>query len=91
MNNKGSVLFYGLMLGLTILVLALALAPAVSEQVNTAMNSTVGDRVGLDCDNSSISNFDKAACVATDISLFYFIGGLIFIAGAIVTARIIFS
>lgn len=91
MNNKGQVLFYGLMLGLVIIVLALALAPAVVNQVNSARNATVGDTIGMDCANESISNFNKAACVATDVSIFYFIGGLIFIAGAIITARIIFA
>jgi len=90
MNKKGSILIYGLMLGLTVLFLALALAPAVSNSVVSAMNQTVGDTVGLSCDNSTISNFDKAACVATDLTLLYFIGGLIFIAGAVVTAKFIF-
>ena len=91
MNKKGSVMIYGIMIGLTLLILALALAPAVAEQTNTARNATNGDLLGLDCTNSSISSFDKAACVATDLSLPYFIGGLIFIAGAFITAKIIFA
>lgn len=91
MSKKGSVMIYGIMVGLTLLILALALAPAVSEQTNTARNTSNGDLAGLDCDNSSISNFDKSACVVTDLSLPYFIGGLIFIAGAFITAKIIFA
>ncbi len=90
MNKKGSLLIYGLMLGLLIMVLALALAPVVSQLTESARNETVGDIMGLDCENTSISNFDKATCIATDLTLFYFIGGLIFIAGTIVTAKIIF-
>jgi hypothetical protein len=91
MNKRGSVLFYSLMLGITVLVLALALASPTKTFIEDARNQTVGDTIGLDCDNSSISNFDKATCVATDITLPYFIGGLIFIAGALVTAKIIFA
>lgn len=84
MNNKGSVLFYGLMLGLTIIILGMALAPAVLESTNSTMSN-------IDCSNSSISNFDKATCIATDITLPYFIGTLVLIGGAVITARIIFS
>lgn len=85
-------MFYGFMLGLTILVLALGLAPAIKEQVDStrSVNTTLGG-AGLDCENSSISNYNKAACVVADLTIFHFIGGLIFIAGAVVTARIIFS
>lgn len=46
---------------------------------------------GLDCSNSSISNFDKATCYVVDMNLFYFIGALIFIAGGIITAKFLFD
>ena len=85
-DKKGQVMFYGLMLGITILVLALALTGAIRTSVDEARNSS-----NMDCTNESISNFDKAACITADLSIFHFIGGLIFIAGAIVTARIIFA
>jgi hypothetical protein len=49
------------------------------------------EHIGLDCSNGSISNFDRATCLATDLTLFQFVGGLIFMAGALVTARIIFG
>jgi len=90
MNKNGNVAFYGLMLGLTLLVLALALAPAVTEFTGDAMNKTINGNQGLDCNNSSISNFDKATCLATDLNSFYFIGGLLFISGAVIAARFIF-
>ena len=85
-DKKGQVMFYGLMLGITILVLALALAGPIRTSVDEARNND-----NMDCSNESISSFDKAACITADLSIFHFVGGLIFIAGAIVTARIIFS
>lgn len=88
-EKKGQLWAYGLMLSLTIIVLALALAPIGKSFVDSSMNVTVGDTIGLDCSNSSISNFDKGACVVTDFSQFYFFGGLILLAGAIALGRII--
>jgi len=83
MNRKGSVVFYSLMLGLVVIVLALALAPSVQSFTNTAMTQ-------MDCSNDSISIFDKAGCTAIDLGLFQFIGSLILIGGALLTAKIIF-
>jgi hypothetical protein len=54
-------------------------------------NITAPLRYGLDCSNSSISSFDKATCYVVDLNIFYFIAGLIFIGGAFVTSKIIFS
>ena len=90
MDSKGSILIYGLMLSLVIIVIALALSPAVSESVNDARSESVGDVLGMNCSTTS-DNFIKSACVATDLSLFYFISGLIFIAGGILTAKVVFS
>jgi len=91
MNKSGSVVVYTLMLGMIIIILALALAPPVQDFIDGAMNESSGDTQGLDCNNESISNFDKAACVSIDISLFYFIGALIFIGGLIITSKVVFS
>lgn len=82
MNEKGQVFFYAFMLGITIIVLALALAPAVRERTDTTMTD-------LDCNNASISSFDKVTCYVVDLTIFHFIGGLIFVAGIVITARII--
>jgi len=90
-NSKANVTIYGIMLALTIIILALALAGPIRESTDNARNESDGDTIGMDCGNESISDFTKAACVATDINLFYFIGGLIFLAGVIISARIIFS
>lgn len=91
MNKKASVVIYSLMVGLVILILAIALAPAGKQVMDDAMNASTSDFIGLDCDNDSISNFDKATCVVTDFSLFWFFGALICIAGAVVGGRIIFQ
>ena len=91
LNKTGSVWFYGLMLGITAIILGLALSPAVREIVDNARNTTTFyGQPGLDCGNVSISNFNKAACTASDVSIFWFIGGILFIGIAIITAKIIF-
>lgn len=91
MNNRGQVVFISLMIAIVVLILALALAPAVKQSTDTARNVSTNSSIGLDCDNASISNFKKGACVATDVTLPYFIGFLIFFAGAIAVGRIIFQ
>ena len=82
MNNKGQVFMFAFMLGLIIIILALSLAPSVKEFTGDAYND-------MDCTNSSISNFDKAACVVTDLSLFQFVLGILFIGGIVIVARIL--
>lgn len=52
------------------------------------INGTI-ENIGMDCSNSSISNFAKAGCVVTDFSSFYIIAILIFIGGAIILSKII--
>jgi hypothetical protein len=90
MNSKGSFIIYGLMVGLILIILALALAPAISQFTTSAMNVSSGDDIGLNCSyTENISNFDRAACVAVDLTLFYFIAFLVFLAGAVVTAKFI--
>ena len=91
MNKQGSAKLFGLMIGLTIIILALALAPALRETTTTAMNSTDGDTIGMDCANVSISNFDKAACISADISPFYLVGVLILIGGGFITFKVAFG
>jgi len=90
MNKRSQTLIYGIMLGLTIIILAMALAPSISQFTNSARNETSGDTIGLNC-STTTSNFDKATCIVTDLSLFWFIGSLIFIAGAVIVAKIVFE
>jgi len=92
MNNKAqTTIIYAMMIGILVILLALYLAPSVSQFTQSAMNSTDGDTYGLDCDNSSISNYDKATCIVVDANLFYFIGAIILIGGGFFVTRIIFS
>ena len=91
MNKKGQVALYGFMLGLVIVILALALAFPLRESTDIAMNNTTSDSVGLGCTDSSISNFDKIACYATDLSPFYFIGSIIIIGGGVILSKILFE
>jgi len=84
MNNKGQTFFVAFMIGLTIIVMALAFAPGLKKN-----NEDLRSASNLDCGNESISNFDKATCTTTDLTVFYFIGGLIFIAGTVITAKIV--
>lgn len=90
MNKRGQVIFYAFMIGITIIILALALAPAIKSFTDDAMNQTIGDKAGLDCNNVSISNFDKVTCNAVDLTAFYFIGGVLMIGLIVLSARIIF-
>ena len=91
MNNQGQIVFYTFMVGVVIIVLALAFAPVLKTHIDDVRgNSTLSytnKTIGLDCSNSAISNFDKATCVVTDLSLFQFIVGLLVLAGAVITAR----
>jgi len=91
MNNRGQVVIVTLMIGIVVLILALALAPAVKQSTDLARNDSTDSSIGLNCSSDTISDFDKATCVATDITLPYFIGFLLLFAGAIVVGRIIFQ
>jgi hypothetical protein len=90
MNNQGQVFFYTLMLGIILIVLALALAGPVKGIVDSARNETTAEgQPGLNCSSDDISNFDRGACIVADLTIFHFIGGLIFIAGAVLVAKLI--
>lgn len=92
LNKKGQVFFYALMLGIMIMVVALALAGPLRETIDSAMNGTMDEgQPGLDCTNTSISTYDRGACVVADLTIFHFIGGLIFIAGAVIMAKLVFQ
>ena len=93
MNKKGQVIFFTFMIGITVLVLALGLTFPVKQSSNDATNysgNVTHNGQTLDCNNDSISNFDKGACLVADLSMFYFIGGLIFMVGAILAAKVLF-
>lgn len=75
---KGQIVFVGLMIGITIIVLALALAPTVQDFTNGARNETdMLGGTGLNCTNTALGWADEGACMITDLTLPYFILGLI--------------
>lgn len=87
LNNKGQVVFYALMLGIVVVIIALALVPVVNQFTTEARNVTDDTHVGLDCSNSSISDFQKSQCVLTDAATPYFFFGLIGIALLVMFAK----
>lgn len=75
-------------MAVVVLILALAFAPVIKQFADSAMNSTSATQVGLDCSNASISNFDKANCIAVDSFNPYFVGFLLLFAGALIAAKV---
>lgn len=91
MNKKGQVIFYGMMMAIVITILALGLAFPLRESTDIAMNASTDTNLGLDCSNTSISDFDKITCYATDLTPFYLIGSLLMIAGVFFLGKVIFA
>ena len=88
-NKKGQVVFYTLMLSMVVFILAMALAPTVKQFVDDAREPTSATQVGMDCNNATISDFNKAGCVLVDLGLPYFFFGMLALAGIIVGAKLI--
>lgn len=89
MDGKGQVVFVSLMIALVFIILALAFSPVLKEFTDDARNTTSETQVGLDCTNSSISDFDRANCLFVDYMNPLFVGFLIFAAGAIAVGRLL--
>lgn len=84
LNKRGQVIFVTLMIVIVVIVLALAFAFPVKQATTQA-------RSDMNCSNSSISDYDKAGCITSDLTLFYFIGGAIFLAGVAISARVVYG
>ena len=92
MNNQGQIFMYSLMLGIVVIMMALILAGPTKDVIDSARSNVTDEgQAGLDCANSTITDFDKAGCLVSDITIFYFIGALIFVGGAVITARLVFG
>jgi uncharacterized protein (UPF0333 family) len=92
MNNKAQVMIYGFMLAVTIIILAMAFAYPIWQAADNARSETTdAGGIGLNCTNPNLSNYDKSACIITDLTPFYFVGILVFIAGVVITAKIVFN
>ena len=81
-NNKGQVALLGLMIGIIVFFAAMAFLPAMTSVISTARGTSQ-----LDCTNSSISDGQKSTCLIVDITLPVFIGTIIALAGAYITAK----
>ena len=79
------------MLGIVIIILALAFASPIKQAIDTSRSPSSGDFTGLDCNNASISSYDKAACLVSDATIPYFIVGLLAIGGAVIGAKLLFQ
>lgn len=88
-NNKGQIFFYTLMLSAVVIVLALALAVPVKQTVDDARSPSDNESVGLDCNNSTISDFQQAQCLLTDLATPYFFFGFLAIAGVVIGAKLL--
>jgi len=92
MNKQGVTFFLTMMLGISIIILGLALVPVIKEFNEDARNVTTSDgATGLDCSNSSISDFQSATCVSNDITTYGFGGLLIAIGLAVIVGKIIWG
>ncbi len=92
MNNRGQVFLFLIMLAMVIVILSLALSPTIKEFSDSSRNTTIGaDAQGLDCDNSSISDFDKSTCIVVDLYNPYWVGFLLGLAGLVIAAKVVFK
>lgn len=89
LNNRGQIVFYTLMLSVAIIVITLAMVVVVKSFVEEARSPTDTDSIGLDCNNSTISDFQQAQCVLTDLATPYFFFGMIAIAGMVIGAKLL--
>ena len=90
MNSLGQAFFLMVMIGVCVVILALAFAPIVNEFTDDARNTTTQDGAqGLDCSNTSISDFQNAGCYSSDISSAGFVGFLLAIGLAIIVGKVI--
>ena len=65
MNKQGQIIIFKFMLSIVIIIILLAIGSLISEVNVDARSSS-----NMDCDNSSISDFDKLGCLSSDVSLF---------------------
>lgn len=92
MNKRGITFFLTMMLGISIIILGLALAPVIKDFNDDARNTTTLDGAnGLDCNNTSISDFQSATCLANDVTTYAFGGLLIAIGLGVILGKIMWG
>jgi len=91
MDNKAQAGNYAIafMLAVCLVLCGIAWASSINEVTKMAMNET-SSFGGMNCTGTT-NEFVKAGCLVTDIGQFYFIGGILALAGLIIVARVIFA
>lgn len=89
LKKRGQVLFYTFMMGILIIVLAMAIAPTLNTVVQDARGNTTDTNLGMDCQNESITDYQKSQCILVDLVTPYFFFGLIGIALLVIGAKVI--
>lgn len=84
MNIRGQVFLIGLMLGIVGFMAAMIFIAPIADVITEARGTTQ-----LDCTNSSISDGHKMTCLLVDLTLPAFIGIVIGVAGALISAKFI--
>ena len=91
MNHRGQItILYTLMMAVVVILFVIGIAPTLKIFTEEARAPSSDTAVGLDCGNSSISDYDKATCTAIDINFPFVILALLAMAGIIIGAKVIF-
>lgn len=81
-DKRGQPVFVGLMIFIAVIITVIAVIPLLKQVLTEAR-----DVDHLDCDNSSIDDFQAATCIVTDLTFLYFIGTAIAAAGGLMWWR----
>lgn len=97
MNKKGIAFFLNIMLAVTVIIVIFALSGSIKQSTDIARNSTNESlsQYGMDCVlangsvNSTLTNFQAASCIATDLTLPLYVWIGFAIGGAILIAKLV--
>ena len=82
MNNRGQLALVGLMIGIFVILFAVLAISPLADVVEVQLGAS-----NLDCDNASITDGAKMACLALDLTVPYFLITVLVLAGAYMTAK----
>jgi len=80
MNNRGQLVFTGIMIAMLVFTMVVALIPSIRGEVVTA-------REGLDCSAANLTAMQSGTCIVTDGFLFFFVGTALAVGLGYVGAR----
>lgn len=83
-NKRGQSVFVGIMIFVMAFIVLVQFIDPMKDQIISARAPE-----NLDCDNTSISAAQKGTCVITSFSMFYFFGGGLAAAGAVLFGKVI--